>query len=596
MEIRTTTVFHMAGYSYAIFCWGLFSLYCIGYQVKQWRIFWHRRQKLNKLDDKAFDPCFPWEHWLRPLDRVVSIPFVTEMIAVKHIVGMCLFVIVNVIFILFAPFKWTDGFTSFRFEAIGLYDRRCAFMGMVNWAFVFILASRNSILTSMSGFTFESIIPYHRWVARVGLLEFIPHFVWRMYKGYIVNYVVADTLFCDLEQTSGTICMFGFLLLFVTSFSFVRRRFFEFFYYAHLIGIVVAIIFACIHEPACFLYFIPAVILWVADRAWRSYQSWLVPMVLLKMDTAVTKTETQEGISRMLFDYAGMTGYQPGQYVFLALARKKANAWWLRWRMANWHPITVSEVFPGNKAPDAAEKRVPHHSDEAGRHSISLEGTTSLDTNSLRRRASAWADEESQTKHSRDQHKVASLHIKALGGFSRDLLRHADEGSEVYVKVDGPYGPRLAYQDYQVLACYAAGIGITPALTLIKDCVERRASGVSTVSTSYVQLVWVVRSTEETLAFHDQILYWRDRAAKAILPVTLDLQLYVTREPRGEKSVSGFDRTRYGQRPQMDECMNTIPVQHHVCVHTCGSDAFMSSVINEASRRGWHHHHETFEF
>ncbi|KAG1047472.1 hypothetical protein G6F42_029103 [Rhizopus arrhizus] len=64
--------------------------------------------------------------------------------------------------------------------AIGQMDRRAAFVGMANWGFVFFLAQRNSLLPKMSGLTFEELIPFHRIVARIGLAEFMPHFVWRM--------------------------------------------------------------------------------------------------------------------------------------------------------------------------------------------------------------------------------------------------------------------------------------------------------------------------------------------------------------------------------------------------------------------------------
>ncbi|KAI8086611.1 ferric reductase like transmembrane component-domain-containing protein [Halteromyces radiatus] len=617
MELRTSTTFHIAGYSYAFFWWGLFTLYCLGHQFNRWRIYLHRRQQL-KLQQKSgsqsaskatFDPILPWERWLRPLDRVVAIPYVTEMIAIKHIIGVFLFICINLIWIFFAPFKWNDAFTTYKLESIGLFDRRAAFIGMVNWCFVFMLASRNSLLSSMSGFTFEQMIPYHRWLARIGLLEFIPHFVWRMMHGYEKTYIVADTLFYDLEQTSGTICMLGFLLLFVTSFGYIRRHFFEFFYYAHIIGIIVAIIFACIHEVMCFVYFMPVVILWVADRAWRSYQSWYIPVTPIQINPAVSKTEKQEGIVRVLFDHSRLAShYHPGQYVFVAMA-KKGKAW-CKWQFANWHPMTISEVFRGSRGVSsyinssnssvinetiiADEKKNPTTNIENAKQNsdktVDISDTASIDTAQLRRRG-ATAPAASSSSN-----MVASLHIKALGGFTRDLLDHADQNQALHFKVDGPYGPRLEYQDYNVLSCFAAGIGITPALTLIKDCVERRSAGIASVMTHHVQLVWVVRSSDEVKAFAEQIDYWRERASVAISPLTLDLSVYVTREPLGEENLAGFDKTVYGKRPKIDECMNNIPEQKSVFVHTCGSDQFMTTVVNQAVERKWDYHHETFEF
>ncbi|ORZ24275.1 ferric reductase like transmembrane component-domain-containing protein [Absidia repens] len=620
MELKTTSTYHIAGYSYAFFWWGLFTLYCIGHQFNRWRLFLHRRKQLQlskkqdgnsalPIDDSSFDPTLPWERWLRPLDRVVSIPWVTDMIAIKHIVGLSLFISINLIWVFFAPFKWDPAYSTYQLEVIGKFDRRGAFIGMVNWGFVFMLASRNSLLSSMSGFTFEQMIPYHRWLARIGLLEFIPHFVWRMLHGYQKTYIAADTLFYDLEQTSGTIAMLGFLLLFATSFAYIRRNFFEFFYYAHIVGIIVAIIFVCIHEVMCFVYFMPVVILWVADRCWRSYQSWFIPVVPIQISPAVAKSEKQEGIVRVLFDHARLAGrYQPGQYVFVAMA-KKGKAW-CKWQFANWHPMTISEVFRGSRGssslPSSAESSIinetitPTDEKKTGMDSsknnnnagsLDTDDNLSLDTVNLRRRgAAAIADTSSSSN------MVASLHIKALGGFTRNLLDHADQNNDLHFKVDGPYGPRLEYQDYKVLSCYAAGIGITPALTLIKDCVERRCAGVPTVMTRHIQLVWVVRSSIEIEAFSDQIAYWRERAAAAICPLTLDLSLYVTREPLGEGNFSGFDKTVYGSRPKISDCLDTIPEQKSVFVHTCGSDQFMTAVINQAVERKWNYHHETFEF
>ncbi|KAI8336185.1 ferric reductase like transmembrane component-domain-containing protein [Chlamydoabsidia padenii] len=621
MQLRTSSNFHIAGYSYAFFWWGLFTLYCLGHQFNRWRIYLHRKKQLsnNKDEHSSFDPSLPWERWLRPLDRVVSIPWVTEMIAIKHIVGVFLFTVINMIWILFAPFKWNDEFSSYQLSTIGIFDRRAAFIGMVNWAFVFMLASRNSLLSAMSGFTFEQMIPYHRWLARIGLLEFIPHFVYRMMRGYQKTNIPADTFFYDLEYTTGSISMFGFLLLFITSFGYIRRHFFEFFYYAHIIGIIVAIIFACWHEVLCFVYFIPVVILWVADRAWRSYQSWCIPVVPIQISPVVSKTEKQEGIVRILFDHGKLARqYHPGQYVFIAMA-KKGKAW-CKWQFANWHPMTISEVFRGSRgsssltafSPNSSvideaitptnEKQMPDlkpdtvdynntNKSKGDNQSMETDGSSStLDTVYLRRRGVA------SLTSSNSSNMVASLHIKALGGYTRDLLKHADQNEPLYFKVDGPYGPRLEYQDYKALTCFAAGIGVTPAMTLIKDCVERRSAGVSTVMTQYIQLVWVVRYSDEVKAFAEQIDYWRERASVSISPLTLDLIVYVTREPLGEDNLAGFDKTVYGTRPKIDQCMDTIPEQKSVFVHACGSDQFMTNVVNQAVTRKWDYHHETFEF
>jgi hypothetical protein len=176
--IRTTSVFFICGISYAFFWWGLFALYCIAYQLNRIRVYHIRKQRIAGNNTKVVTD-FPGSKLLAYFDFVVRIPFVTEIIPVKHVIGVFVFVIINLLFIFFAPFKMQDEF-GYILPAISTFDRRAVLVGMVNWGFVFFLAQRNSILPKMSGLTFEELIPFHRIVARIGLLEFIPHFVWRM--------------------------------------------------------------------------------------------------------------------------------------------------------------------------------------------------------------------------------------------------------------------------------------------------------------------------------------------------------------------------------------------------------------------------------
>lgn len=177
--IRTTSNFFVCAISYAFFCWGLFAIYCIGYQLNRLRVYYTRKDRISGNDAHVVKPIFH-SKYASYLNTVVAIPFVTEMIPVKHIIGVSLFTIVNLLFIFFAPFTLADGIDHYILASIGLFDRRAAFVGMVNWGFVFFLAQRNSILPKMSGLTVEELLPFHRWIARIGMLQFIPHFVYRM--------------------------------------------------------------------------------------------------------------------------------------------------------------------------------------------------------------------------------------------------------------------------------------------------------------------------------------------------------------------------------------------------------------------------------
>lgn len=100
----------------------------------------------------------------------------------------------------------------------------------------------------------------------------------------------------------------------------------------------------------------------------------------------------------------------------------------------------------------------------------------------------------------------------------------------------------------------------------------------------------------------DLLIYWTQQRSKAALPIQLHLDIYVTRSVKADKhwlqDLEGC-RVKFGQRPNVGQCMESIEEQvqsQSVWVHTCGSDEFMRSVMNEAVKRRWKAHHETFEF
>ncbi|CAG8538146.1 12015_t:CDS:2 [Diversispora eburnea] len=90
-------------------------------------------------------------------NQVIHILGVGEM-SIGAIVILLIYLTVNIIF-LALPFKTDEGIshqTSIRF----------AYLGIANAAFIFPLATRNSIFTKLIGIPFERMITYHRWVGR----------------------------------------------------------------------------------------------------------------------------------------------------------------------------------------------------------------------------------------------------------------------------------------------------------------------------------------------------------------------------------------------------------------------------------------------
>lgn len=193
--IHPDSDFHKAGYLYLLFCWTLFLVYCLYYQTDQFlktcflrrrRRQLQKRQQKRRLSGKSYasytflTPMDTFRDLFRPLEYTLTIPYVATMISIKHLICMTIFIILNILFVLFAPFILHPYYKHYRLPVWGLLDRRAAYVGMVNWSFTIVLGNRNSLLTRMSGLTFEGLIPFHRWVSRVGLVEMLLHSFYRM--------------------------------------------------------------------------------------------------------------------------------------------------------------------------------------------------------------------------------------------------------------------------------------------------------------------------------------------------------------------------------------------------------------------------------
>lgn len=181
--------FHKGGYLYFLTCWTGFLVYCLYYQVDRFlKIYLSRRQNRQRKTHHSrtsrrravITPMDTFRAAVRPLEYSMTIPYVASMISVKHLIGMSLFIIANIICTYFSPFVLHPSLHHVQIPHWGILDRRMAYMGVVNWSFVIVLGTRNTLLTRMSGLTFEALMPFHRWVSRVGMLQMTVHALYRM--------------------------------------------------------------------------------------------------------------------------------------------------------------------------------------------------------------------------------------------------------------------------------------------------------------------------------------------------------------------------------------------------------------------------------
>lgn len=296
--------------------------------------------------------------------------------------------------------------------------------------------------------------------------------------------------FKDIEYTTGTIAMWGCLAILFSSFEYIRRYHFKVFYYSHIVFAIVTILGTLFHYPTCFVFFLPAVFAWLSDRVTRTWKSWFVPSSFVHVDQVAAQTETQEGIVRIMVENRLLSSFYPGQYVFVAMIID--NSFWEHW---HWHPFTISEIF---HVPKKTKETSTSLCDDIESQELLSTPTSNYQSmvitkdkaNQLRRRHQSFADDKKRS--------FATIHIKALGKKTRQLLdslNNNEKGSKVRIYIDGLYGPRLPYQDYRVLGLFATGIGVTPALVIVKDVIDKRYQNIYSMSVSEIHLIWSIRHT-----------------------------------------------------------------------------------------------------
>ncbi|RVD80499.1 uncharacterized protein DFL_008396 [Arthrobotrys flagrans] len=149
-------------------------------------------------------------------------------------------------------------------------SKRCGWLSLVNLALVFLLAMKNNPFTFITGYSHERLNVLHRWAGRFCWIQGSIHVIL-----YIYSWTKSGSLLSRLRQgdpayRAGLIAWIFFTVLFLSSFAFIRRRAYEWFYIVHIICALGAVAALGFHQPKTYgaaLYLASA--MWIFDRLVR---------------------------------------------------------------------------------------------------------------------------------------------------------------------------------------------------------------------------------------------------------------------------------------------------------------------------------------
>lgn len=185
--------------------------------------------------------------------------------------------------------------------------------------------------------------------------------------------------------------------------------------------------------------------------------------------------------------------------------------------------------------------------------------------------------------------------------------RCATEKKDVKIRVDGPYGSLpFNYRRYGHIFFVAGGIGITPALSFLKDIYHNPTDSTRKKRPANcikdVTVVWVIPYASESLFLLDQLNSFRKMSLNDPHLPNLKVSVYVTRGVAGRTKIEG--QQFYYSRPEfsaiMDECIVRKPGDSTL-VYACGPTKMVKQLWDESSKRNnkdsrVDFYHETFEF
>ncbi|CAG8521182.1 11125_t:CDS:2, partial [Cetraspora pellucida] len=293
--------------------------------------------------------------------------------SIGEIIIFCLYISINIIFLVI-PFGGS-GIPS-------TINIRAAYVALGNAAFIYPLATRNSIFLKLIGVPFERMIRFHRWVGRTifFLLSFHASYQIQFY-GSLNRILLAG----DNVTLYGFLAYVSLFIIMIMSHSLFRRFFFEVFYWSHFFFIFF-FIFGCLHQPQFIVFTIYGFVLYIIDRIIRFVSGFnSVEIVSIEALSA--------NVSRIAFYFKPY--YEAGQYMFVNFPNLNTPV-----SLITWHPVSFSSA-PGvddinhdtihMKVQGSFTRRLFAKSQEGGMHNVHLKmkidgpyGRPSLDFSSYR--------------------------------------------------------------------------------------------------------------------------------------------------------------------------------------------------------------------
>jgi predicted ferric reductase len=434
---------------------------------------------------------------------------------------------------------------------------RCGALAAFNLIFTILFALRNNPFIWLLGISYDTFNLFHRWTARLVILESIAHVAAFMYNTYRVTYQgqggwnsIKWVLEHSVSYRWGLAGFVAFIFLLLQSLGPLRRAFYNTFLSLHRLGVIVAISGAYFHMAKHALPQLPWAYLFITLLA-------LEPLVRIgrivyynfswkrRTWTKVVVEALPGEATRVTFSIPRSWNSKPGSHTFVYLPRIAPLS--SHPFSVAWHTGTGYARLDSEKIPSSIED-------------LKIESGPS----------------------------TISCIVRARTGMTRSLYDRASKAKvdhiELWGAIEGPYGGYHSLDSYGTVVLFAAGAGITHQLSFVRHLLAGHCNNTS--ATRKILLIWCIPNIE----FVEWICPWLgELTAVQGSDDIIQIRLYVSRSTSqaAEAMPLPIQAEVYSQRcnPQDIVDEQILAQVGAMAVTVCGPGGFNDSVRAAVRRR-----------
>ncbi|RAR11831.1 ferric reductase [Stemphylium lycopersici] len=346
-------------------------------------------------------------------------------------------------------------------QMVAEFRGRSGALAAFNLILTVLFALRNNLLIQLLHVSYDTFNLFHRWAARIVVLESAAHVSAFLYNTYQVTHedksgwrAVSWILAQSVSFKCGLTSFVAFLLLMLHSIGPFRRSFYETFLTLHRVGVAIAISGIYFHLARHALPQLPwiylVIFLLVLEHAARLYRIVRHNLSWKQKTWSHVRLEALPGeATRVTFSLPHSWNANPGSHIQIYLPRIA---------LLGSHPFSVAWSQSSGYANSLSEK-LP----------------TTIDDLETERGPS-----------------TVTCIIRSRQGMTRSLHQLASKADNVQLRIwgaiEGPYGGNHYFDSYGTVVLFAGGVGITHQLSFVRHLLV--AHNQNTAATQKIVLVW----------------------------------------------------------------------------------------------------------